>query len=325
MGHIPIDPGDCELDERGKPKVTAATARSFNLLRLREIANQRDMTLKTFDGEAADDNKVKNNNNNNNRVERKKSSYASSLASESSTHSHCLQSKHQYIIKKSVEHEDDSNGEDGDVSDLEDFVMTSGGGHRVTFEDNEEKQLRRRRRHLRRLRGDFANLEIVPTASMSKPESPFVSPSKKRAQRVLRASSSSPELNEERFNKEAHYTHPPFETKELRQHRMTKKNRASSSSPPPPASPGVPFRVSGFGRQQSAHFDQQQIRNSVKKIGGGAVVSSSTISVPRPQMAGVIGSIAHAEVGVKKVAIVDFNALVEQNSPKKKSKMRRKF
>ena len=56
------------------------------------------------------------------------------------------------------------------------------------------------------------------------------------------------------------------------------------------------------------------------------MVSSSTISVPRPQTAaGVMGPISHAEVGVKKVAIVDFNVLVEQNSLKKKSKMRRKF
>ena len=52
MGWIPLEPGEGGEDEGdgARPKSAAGgNVRSFNLLRLREIANQRDQTAKSFE------------------------------------------------------------------------------------------------------------------------------------------------------------------------------------------------------------------------------------------------------------------------------------
>lgn len=150
MGYIPIDGGsDEELDEKGRPKSAANNVRSFNLLRLREIASQREETAKEFNGdtdeELNDDTLLKQ------RFQKKKSfieinrkrssgSYASSLRSESSA---SLDPKFT-LDPVPQRRNEESLGEDGDVSESDDDDHEKGAGFgpvitpapRVTFQDD---------------------------------------------------------------------------------------------------------------------------------------------------------------------------------------------
>ncbi|XP_059093753.1 uncharacterized protein LOC131888832 [Tigriopus californicus] len=331
LGYIPIELDDDEmmLNSGDRPKTSNAAGisgasngggggpgnvRSFNLLRLREIANQRNMTARTFE-DHKDNNDFSDDDDEDACVGANKTTSRNPTSRRRELRRGLLEKRQSSSSIQSVGLGDpvearirlesgciDSHGEDGDVSD--------------NIEDTHEEEGTLAPRILPAPRVRFtSDLAIVPTASMAKPESPFVSPSRKyqsSSQNGQLIPTFAPELEISITAKEPH----------RRGGMSGLMNRGQKLSDP--GSTNVDeIMVSGLGADSPASVNwvkYHEARPNVRKIGGGALISSGVPHTTRTRPLRPTLPVSAIEETSQKLSVIDFNDMNRKQTKKKKKR-----
>ncbi len=296
--------------------------RSFNLLRLREIAQQRDETARTFDG-AGDEDDVANN-----RVNAKQSTASAytPLRRNFNRNKSCSSFYSEDLSSIS------SPGRISAVVNLADGTVTDGGAEGDVSASDDESNDDDIYRKLTPIvtpaprvtfvagREPHPDLTVLPAKSASKPESPFVSPQKKRHLRQskrVRSNLETPPTNSPDVNglpAPLAAQHPS----------ILSRHQADLESD---------MVINGIRSAATIKPDRSSSSRNRRKIGGGAVVSASPTSpAPRPQsLTPALTSFVQEgrTVGLPQqqqqqqhrrrqmASVVDFSKMADEESPEK--------
>eukprot|EP00095_Tigriopus_kingsejongensis_P009965 maker-scaffold17_size721972-snap-gene-2.11 protein:Tk09965 transcript:maker-scaffold17_size721972-snap-gene-2.11-mRNA-1 annotation:"cytosolic carboxypeptidase 6" len=311
LGYIPIDMDEDEMMSTSASKAGGASTasgggqvRSFNLLRLREIANQRNQTARSFAdndlNEATSEDEAGGDVGRHQRGSKdaRRRRCLDRRQSSSSLQSGGLDSRPIEATLRLESGRMDSHGEDGDISDNNSDSHDEAGGlapkispaPRVKFADDD--------------------LAIVPTASMARPESPFVSPCRKgksASDNGQLIPISSPELEISISVRD------PSRTSLRGGHRLGGRQFSNVNE----------IRVSGLGADSTngntGWAVKYEAQANVRKIGGGALISSKMPHTTRPRPLNPSLPVRVMEEASQKLSIIDFNELT-QKDPRKKTR-----
>ncbi len=306
MGQIPLD------DDNSRD----VNARSFNLLRLREIAHQRDQTAKTFEGHK--DNQGEDGEKSAGRLNSplskgyrqsfhdlrlKKSSLSSTASVSSST------IERTTLLR--IRDDGGTGGSDGDDENDEDevdFGLRISPAPRVTFIN--QKSNPSKKCYATNLRGRLDDLVIEPSASVASPESPFASPSKKKnsfSQQMLLTSKTSPDLTSVPLNETPHFGSFGVH-REIGEDIMAISGHGAGASHEI-AAPGAADESGG-----AAHHNHR------RKIGGGAVVVTSLPTSLQAAEYRIQRNNSSQAAKTPALSIVDFSVMAQRGSPEKEKR-----